>query len=147
MTTPPTLPKRSENRPRYTPAKVLGGFVIVFLAATVMAVLPHRQRELLETTEAPTAVGDHAFFVLRRPIQWQIPTAALHQQTPLYLQSAEPLTRSDLKMRKVTWWRRFHVYQEAELETPADPYYVKIDKGQFLPLGLQPMRPEEENGG
>ncbi len=145
------LHEKARNRPRYTPARVLGAFIIALVTVAVMTALQSRQRDLLESTEAPTAVGDRAYFVLRRPVIWKVPVAALRDRAPLYLQSDEPVTRADTEMLKVSWWRRYHVYREPASSgtgtgvDQANVYYLKMGKGLYLPLGLDPV--EEANPG
>jgi hypothetical protein len=96
-----------------------------------MTGLQHRKRDLLETTEAPTALGDRAFYVLSRPVSWTRVVAKMEGKT-LFLQSDEPVEREDVQMRKIAWWRRFHLY---EASGEAETYFVKVNKGRYLPLG------------
>lgn len=137
MASSTTLQHKTSNRPRYTPARVLGAFFIAYLGVTAMTALQHRQRDVLESTEAPTAVGDHAFYVLQRPLIWRQPVAALEEEKLLFLQSVDPIARDDSQMLKVAWWRRYHVYRDSE-DTTKDRYYVKMAKGRYLPLGPEP---------
>lgn len=125
--------ERLENRPRYTPVRVLGVFVISMLAVTLMTGLQHRRRELLETTQAPTAVGDAAYFEVKRPIIWERAMAERDGQA-LYLQSEEAQEWEDVQMLKVAWWRWFHLY---ELKGEPGRTWVKVAKGRYLPLGEQ----------
>ncbi len=121
----------AQNRPRYTTVRVMGVFVIAMMAVTLVTGLQHRKRDLLETTEAPTALGDRAFFVLSRPVSWTRVVAKMEGKT-LFLQSDEPVEREDVQMRKIAWWRRFHLY---EASGEAETYFVKVNKGRYLPLG------------
>ena len=123
--------EEAQNRPRYTTVRVLGVFVIAMVAVTFMTGLQYRKREVLERTEAPTSVGDRAFYELSRPVIWARAVAKLDGRA-LFLQSDVPVEREDVEMRKVAWWRRFHLY-EPHGETGA--YFVKVEKERYLPLG------------
>ena len=129
-----TIPvEEAENRPRYTTVRVMGVFVIVMMAVTLMTALQSRKRDLLERTEAPTAVGDRAFYEFSRPVIWTRAIAKMNGKA-LFLQSDEPVELEDVQMQKVAWWRRFHLY-----EPRGEPgtYFVKLKKGRYLPLGLE----------
>jgi len=125
--------EEAQNRPRYTTVRVLGVFVIAMVAVTVMTGLQHRKRAVLERTEAPTSVGDRAFYVLSRPVIWTRAVAKLDGRA-LFLKSDAPVEREDVQMRKVAWWRRFHLY-----EPHGEPgaFFVKVEKGRYLPLGRE----------
>ena len=123
--------EEAQNRPRYTTVRVLGVFVIAMMAVTLMTGLQHRKRNQFETTHAPTAVGDRAFYELNRPVIWTRAVAKM-EGVALFLQSNEPVEREDVQMRKVAWWRRFHLY---EVSGEAGSYFVKVQKGRYLPLG------------
>ena len=127
-----TMPvEEAENRPRYTTVRVMGVFVIVMIAVTVMTGLQYRKRDLLERTEAPTAVGDRAFYELSRPVIWTRAIAKMDGKA-LFLQSDEPVELEDVQMQKVAWWRRFHLYEPRD---EPGTYLVKVGKGRYLPLG------------
>lgn len=134
------LHEKARNRPRYTPVRVLGAFVIGLVAVAVMTVLQHRERELLESTEAPTAVGDRNLYVPRASGIPRGPVAALSDQEFLYLQSDQPVTRDDAQMLKVAWWRRYHVYRDGTDPVAEGAYFLKIDKGRYLSLRATPPR-------
>ena len=126
--------EHTANRPRYTTVRVLGVFVIAMFTMSLITALQHRRRDVLETTHAPTGVGDKAFFQLTRPIIWKRDVAKL-DGTALYLQSEEPTERADTQMRKVAWWRQFHVYEDA---TAPNAYFLKVSKGRYLPVSQRP---------
>lgn len=140
------LKKSARNRPRYTPVRVLGGFFLALAAATLMTTRQAQERDLLESTEAPTGVGDLAYFEVRRPFVPRRPAAMLSNERPLFPQAREPESRNDTEMRKIGWWRRFHLYRDAR-EAPDSPWiYVKTDKGRYLRLGPSPIREDETTG-
>jgi hypothetical protein len=116
-------------------------FLLGFLLITVLSVLQHQQRALLHKTEAPTAVGDHDFFALAQPIVWHRSVGSL-AETPLYLVSDQAVERDDIQMRKVAWWRRYHIYQDMTASQAA--YFLKIRRGHYLPLGTE-RRPDAPN--
>lgn len=137
------LEQHFPNRPRNTPAKYLWTYVGVFAALTAVASVYEQQRPALETTEAPTAVGDERYFELpfvawKRPISF-LEAAGPEPPRPLFLQSEEPVNRDDAQMRKVAWpQQKYFIYRD-----PADPkdsarYYLKVDRGRYLVVGLEP---------
>lgn len=126
--------ERAENRPRYTTARVLGLFVLGMLTVTLMTAIKHRGREVLETTLAPTGVGDRSYFELRRPVVWKRAVAQLNGQA-LFLQADVPEDRSDTLMQKVAWFREFHVYEAGAPDEEPVGYFLKTDKDRYLPIG------------
>ena len=134
------LGKTVVNRPRHTPARVLGLFLISFAAVSLMTAIHHRQRSTLETTDAPTAVGDRSFYSPAASTAQGRAVASIGDQ-PLFLQTPEPVLRKDAQMRKVAWWRRFHIYKDAASNDPL--HYVKIGRGRYLALGEKPSVGED----
>ena len=128
--------ERAENRPRYTSARVLGLFALGVLTVTLMTAIKHRGREVLETTLAPTGVGDSHFYELERPVIWNRAAARLNGRA-LFLQGEASEERSDLLMEKVAWFREYHVYKAKEVGDEPVAYFLKTDKGRYLPIGLK----------
>ncbi len=121
------------NRPRNTPARVLWVFAIALATVTVMTTIQHQRRAVLEVSEAPTAVGDRAYFELNTA-DLSRAVASLQDETPLYLQSAEPMDREDRLMSKVAWWRKRHFIYRDTQDPKLEHYYVKKAPGSYLLL-------------
>ena len=128
--------ERVENQPRHTTVRVLGLFIAAFLAAVLMSLLQHHQRESLETTQAPTAVGDRHYFEFRRPVIWERPVGAIGERR-VYLASDEEVDREDLLMRKVAWTGTHHIYEDSG--SPGS-YFLKVSPGRYLAAGLSALK-------
>lgn len=138
-----TIREKPRNRPRYTPVRVLGVFLVGIAAATLVTARQARERDLLETTEAPTGVGDQALFEIHLPFVPRRPVAEFPEGQPWFPQARDPVSRPDPTMRKVAWWRQFHLYRDTT-ESAGHPWlYVKTDKERYWPLGRQPIAEEE----
>lgn len=132
--------KPEPNRPRRTPARVLFLFGLCLMAVTVITCIQRRDRENLEETEAPSALGDRQYFVLTEPMDWEHSIALLETpdglKTPLYLWTDRAEAHDDTRMIKVGYPREsFFLYQLPETK---DQWFVKLADGKFLPLSTKP---------